>query len=80
MQRRITGTENAAGLKSVPLAYEQEMLPPVIRGLGVLADIVTEWGEPLVGARIESAKLEHAVDYLGEMQSREANIDVLLLF
>ena len=47
-------------------------------GLGVLADIATESGEPLVGAKIESAKLEHAFDYLGELQSRETNIDVLL--
>ena len=46
--------------------------------LGVLADIATESGEPLVGARIESAKLEHAVECLGEMQNRETNIDVLL--
>jgi len=47
-------------------------------GLGVLEDIATESGDPLVGARIESAKLEHVVNYLGETQNRETNIDVLL--
>jgi hypothetical protein len=42
-------------------------------GLGVLADIAIESGEPLVRATIE-----HAVDHLGEMQNRETSIDVLL--
>jgi hypothetical protein len=58
--------------KHVELAGSRQILvrqPHCARRTGVLADIATESGEPLVGATIESAKLEHAVDHLGECRT-----------